>query len=125
MWSKEFRDQVNGLFKKKSYTMDELLGILENEVDLLKNLKTKSEPFKQRITNILFLIFKIAITNNIDLEQEMVKSIPKTKFSLFREKSSQKKGASYSETRLKAAADNYQRIQWQLSKEEVKELFGS
>lgn len=117
MWSKEFREQVNCFFNKQSYTKDELLGILENEVALFKRLGKKPELFKQKITYILLLILKIAIANNIDLEQELVERLSNDKILLLKEKNNQ--------TIFKvSAADNSHQIQWQLSKEEVKELFG-
>ena len=56
MWSKEFREQVNCFFNKQSYTKDELLGILENEVALFKRLG-KRQNFSNKRLRIYYCLF--------------------------------------------------------------------
>jgi len=66
---KEFLDRV----KNSDISTDNILKFLDVEYDLLKNSTTYDEKLKHQIYDMLFLLFEIAATRKLDLDEEWEK----------------------------------------------------
>ena len=70
-----YRDEVNGFLSRiadKPVPVSQIIGMLDEEVILLKGSLDDRERLSHQLYDVLFLLFEIAAVRNLDLDSEWI-----------------------------------------------------
>ena len=69
----DFRDEVSGFLRQVTNTTEpvsQIMDMLDREIALLKESLNDGEHLSHQLYDVLFLLFEVAATCNLDLDSE-------------------------------------------------------